>query len=228
VDLSRKEVTIFTDGGCDPNPGPGGYGVVILFGGHRKELSGGFRLTTNNRMEIYAAIQGLEALKEPCQVRLYSDSEYLVNAMTKGWVKRWKERGWMRNSKEKALNPDLWERLLASCEMHQVTFTWLRGHAGTAENERCDQLAAQARLRKDLPPDEYYEKQPEPEEPVQITQEGQPCRKCGTPVIKRKPRKKPKFDQEYSLEYYLYCPQCGTSYTVEAAKKPLERPPRLL
>ena len=90
-----KQVTIYTDGGCDPNPGPGGYGVVLLSGGRRKELSGGFRLTTNNRMELYAAIQGLEALKEPCQVRLYSDSEYLVNAMTKGWARRWKSRGWI-------------------------------------------------------------------------------------------------------------------------------------
>lgn len=222
-----KQVTIYTDGGCDPNPGPGGYGVVLLYGGKRKELSGGFRLTTNNRMEIYAAIQGLEALKVPCQVTLYTDSEYLVNAMMKGWAKRWKERGWMRSSKEKALNPDLWERLLALCELYQVTFTWLKGHAGIAENERCDQLSARARQQKDLSPDEYYENLPEHEEPVKITQEGQPCRKCGTPVVKRKPRKKPQFDQEYTLAYYLHCPNCGTSYIVEAAKKALDRPPRL-
>lgn len=222
-----KQVTIYTDGGCDPNPGAGGYGVVLLYGSHRKELSGGFRLTTNNRMEIYAAIQGLEALKQPCQVQLYSDSEYLVNAIMKGWAKRWKSRGWMRNSKEKALNPDLWERLLALCEVHQVTFTWLKGHAGTAGNERCDQLAMQALRRKDLPTDEGYENRPEEPEPVKITQEGQPCRKCGTPVEKRKPRKKPQFDQEHTVEYYLCCPQCGTSYTVEEAKKSLERPARL-
>lgn len=152
-----KQVTIYTDGGCDPNPGPGGYGVVLIYGSRRKELSGGFRHTTNNRMELYAAIQGLEALTEPCQVTLYSDSEYLVNAMTKGWAARWKKRGWMRNSKEEALNPDLWERLLALCEVHQVSFVWLRGHAGTPENERCDQLSARARLRKDLPVDEGYE-----------------------------------------------------------------------
>jgi ribonuclease HI len=152
-----KQVTIYTDGGCDPNPGPGGYGVVLIFGSRRKELSGGFRLTTNNRMELYAAIQGLEALNKPCQVTLYSDSEYLVNAMTKGWAVRWKKHGWMRNSKEEALNPDLWERLLALCEVHQVSFVWLRGHAGTPENERCDQLSARARLRKGLPVDEGYE-----------------------------------------------------------------------
>ena len=155
----RKQVTIYTDGGCDPNPGPGGYGVVLLSGRHRKELSGGFRRTTNNRMELYAAIQGLEALKEPCKVTLYSDSEYLVNAMTKGWAKRWRSRNWMRNKKERALNPDLWKRLLALCEVHEVKFVWVRGHAGVRENERCDQLSSQARQRKFLPVDETYENQ---------------------------------------------------------------------
>jgi len=152
-----KRVTIYTDGGCDPNPGPGGYGAVLLFGAHRKELSGGFRLTTNNRMEIYAAIQGLDALKEPCLVTLYSDSEYLVKAISKGWARRWKKRGWMRNSEDRALNPDLWERLLALCDKHQVTFIWLKGHAGTIENERCDQLSKKAMRQKDLPVDDGYE-----------------------------------------------------------------------
>ena len=222
-----KQVTIYTDGGCDPNPGPGGYGVVLLYGGHRKELSGGFRRTTNNRMEIYAAIQGLEALKEPCQVTLYSDSEYLVNAISQGWALRWKARRWMRNSKERALNPDLWERLLALCEKHQVTFVWLKGHAGTTENERCDSLAAQALQRRDLPEDEGYENPPEAAVPVRITEEGQPCRKCGTPVVKRKPRRVPRPGQETKMEYYLYCPQCGTSYTVEDAKVAIPPPPRL-
>jgi ribonuclease HI len=153
-----KQVTIYTDGGCDPNPGPGGYGVVLRYAGRRKELCGGFRRTTNNRMEIYAAIRGLEALKEPCQVTLYSDSEYLVKAMTEGWAARWKQRGWMRNSKEPALNPDLWQRLLALCEQHRVTFVWLRGHAGTPENERCDWLSRQALRQPDLPVDEGYER----------------------------------------------------------------------
>lgn len=153
-----KSVTIYTDGGCDPNPGPGGYGVVLRYGGQRKELSGGFRLTTNNRMEIYAAIQGLEALKEPCRVTLYSDSEYLVKAIMDGWAKRWQAKGWMRNSKEPALNPDLWEHLLALCDRHQVELVWLKGHAGIAENERCDQLAMLARSRPNLPDDAGYEK----------------------------------------------------------------------
>jgi ribonuclease HI len=109
-------------------------------------------------MEIYAAIQGLEALKEPCRVTIYSDSEYLVNAMQKGWAKRWKANGWMRSSKKPALNPDLWERLLALCEKHEVNFVWLKGHSGIAENERCDQLSTQAMQQPDLPVDEGYEK----------------------------------------------------------------------
>src|SRR6266581_4826516 len=111
-------VEIYTDGGCEPNPGPGGYGVVLLHPRKRLPVSGGFRLTTNNRMEIYAAIKGLELLKQPCQVTLYSDSQYLVNAMMKGWARRWKKKGWWRTPTERAVNADLWEKLLALCEKH--------------------------------------------------------------------------------------------------------------
>jgi ribonuclease HI len=152
-----KKVTIYTDGSCRKNPGPGGYGVVLLYGEHRKELSGGFEHTTNNRMEILAAIVGLEALKEPCQVALYSDSQYVVNAISKGWAQRWQSKNWMRNKEEKALNPDLWERLLRLCDRHQVTFHWVRGHAGNVENERCDQLAVAAAKGDNLALDEGYE-----------------------------------------------------------------------
>lgn len=224
----RKEVTIYTDGGCEPNPGPGGYGVVLLFGAHRKELSGGFCQTTNNRMELYAAIQGLKALREPCKATLYSDSEYLVNAIMQGWAKRWKERGWMRNSKEPAINPDLWEQLLTLCEEHEVTFVWLKGHAGAVENERCDQLAMHALQLADLPRDPGYDNRAEiVSQPVRVVEEGQPCSKCGTPVVKRKPRKQPKVGQEYVYAYYLLCPNCGTTYTTEEAKKSIEKPPSL-
>ena len=223
----RKQVTIYTDGGCDPNPGPGGYGVVLLFGAHRKELSGGFRLTTNNRMEILAVIKGLEALKEPCQVTVYSDSKYLVDAIQQGWAKRWQEHNWRRNSKDAAINPDLWERLLALCETHQMKFAWLKGHAGIPENERCDQLSTQALYQPDLPADEGYENRPEDTSPGKITEEGQPCRKCGTPVVKKKPRKQAKAGQEYRMEYYLHCPQCDTNYMVEEAKRPIDPPSRL-
>jgi ribonuclease HI len=152
------EVEIYTDGGCINNPGPGGFGSILLYGNHRKELSGGFRLTTNNRMEILAAIKGLEALKEPCRVMIYSDSQYLVNAIEKGWAVRWRSNGWRRNRKEKAINPDLWEKLLQLCEQHEIRFQWIRGHVGTEENERADQLAKEAATGEDTAIDEIYEK----------------------------------------------------------------------
>jgi len=139
-----KNVTIYTDGACSGNPGPGGYGVVLLHNAHRKELSGGEEQTTNNRMEMFAAIAGLEVLKEPCNVNLYSDSKYLVDTIQKGWATRWQQNNWMRNKKDPALNPDLWERLLALLKIHKVNFTWVKGHAGNPENERCDALAREA------------------------------------------------------------------------------------
>lgn len=151
-----KQVTIYTDGACLGNPGPGGYGAVLLYGPHRQEISGGFRLTTNNRMEIMAVIAALEALKEPCRVTLYSDSQYVVNAMAQGWARRWKTNGWKRNQREEAVNPDLWERLLDLCDQHQVEFRWLRGHSGIAENERCDQLAVNAAKQPGLLEDTGY------------------------------------------------------------------------
>jgi len=153
----KKNVSIYTDGGCLGNPGPGGYGVVLRYGEHEKRLSGGFRQTTNNRMEIMGAIAGLEALKSPCSVTLYSDSKYLVDAMRLGWVQRWKANGWRRNKKDKAVNVDLWERLLEACERHAVSFVWIEGHAGHQWNEVCDVLSKQAAAGRDLPIDEGYE-----------------------------------------------------------------------
>jgi len=139
-----KTVDIYTDGACSGNPGPGGYGVVLLYGGHRREMSAAYTLTTNNRMEILAAIMGLLALKEPCRVNLYSDSRYLVDAIEKGWAMRWQAAGWMRNKKEVALNADLWRKLLLLLEKHEVRFIWVRGHAENIENERCDTMARAA------------------------------------------------------------------------------------
>ncbi|MCQ4937128.1 ribonuclease HI [Anaerotignum propionicum] len=152
-----KSIVIYTDGACSGNPGAGGYGVVMLYGTARKELSGGYRKTTNNRMEVLAVIKGLEALKEPCAVKLYSDSKYVVDAIEKGWAKKWRSQGWMRNNKEKASNVDLWERLLALLEIHQVSFIWVKGHADNPENERCDQLARAAIQKNTLENDENYE-----------------------------------------------------------------------
>ncbi len=154
---TQKHIIIYTDGSAIGNPGPGGYGVVLRYGTHALELSGGFRWTTNNRMEILAAIEALRALKEPCTVTLHSDSQYLVNAVTQGWVKRWQAKGWMRAKNEKALNVDLWLALLPLLEKHDVTFVWVRGHVGNPDNERCDVLARQAATQEDLPPDAVYE-----------------------------------------------------------------------
>lgn len=151
-----KHVTIYTDGGCQGNPGPGGYGTVLLFGEKRRELSGGYRRTTNNRMELMAAIAGLETLRYPCIVTVYTDSQYLANGINQGWAKRWKSNGWMRNKDEKAVNPDLWDRLLGLCDTHQVQFIWVKGHAGNVENERCDVLSVSAAKGVDLLIDEGY------------------------------------------------------------------------
>ena len=137
----KKSVELFTDGACSGNPGPGGWGAILRYKGAEKELSGGEESTTNNRMELTAAIEGLSALKEPCQVTLYSDSKYLVDAITKGWAVGWRSRGWRKADKQPALNVDLWQRLLDLLEQHEVTFVWVKGHAGHPENERCDRLA---------------------------------------------------------------------------------------
>ena len=142
-----KKVEIFTDGACSGNPGPGGYGVILRFGEHTKELSGGASETTNNRMELSGVIAGLSALKEPCIVTLTTDSKYVVDSVTKGWVYGWKKKGWIKSDKKPALNVDLWEQLLPLLEKHRVTFIWVKGHAGHPENERCDQLAV---IQRDL------------------------------------------------------------------------------
>jgi ribonuclease HI len=160
-----KHVTVYTDGACLGNPGPGGYGVILLYQGHKRELSGGYLKTTNNRMEIMAAIVGLEALKEKCSVTLCSDSEYLVKAMSKGWVQRWQANGWKRNKREQALNPDLWKRLLQLSEYHDVKFSWVKGHAGSLENIRCDELAMHAAQQPNLPVDKGYIKEPQGKTP---------------------------------------------------------------
>lgn len=139
-----KTVDIYTDGACSGNPGSGGYGVVMLYNGARKELSAAYRLTTNNRMEVLAVIKALEALKEKCIVNLYSDSKYVVDAINKGWARKWKANGWKKADKSRAQNADLWERLLALLDMHEVKFIWVKGHADNIENERCDLLARTA------------------------------------------------------------------------------------
>jgi ribonuclease HI len=243
-----RKVVIYTDGAAEPNPGPGGYGVVLIHGGHRKELSGGVRRSTNNRMELLAAVHGLRALKTLCEVTLYSDSRYLVDAMTSGAARKWEAREWWRNTREKVPNADLWEELLHLCATHRVEFRWLRGHAGIPENERCDVLAMDIVKRGQsgdlsLPADEGYEEQlaraiaetvPPGDAPgdrqknpgagahgrEKMLSPGQPCRKCGTPVEKRLPRKREsRGRRQYYFEYYLHCPGCKTFYMVEEARR---------
>ena len=156
-----KHVTIYTDGACIGNPGPGGYGIVLLYNTAtptRREFSGGYRRTTNNRMEIMAALVGLRSLKEPCRVTLHSDSRYVVDAMSKGWAERWRAKGWKKSDKAPALNRDLWAEMLDLSERHEVEYRWVKGHAGDAENERCDQLAVAAARGPELARDEAYEK----------------------------------------------------------------------
>jgi len=220
---TRKQVTIYTDGAAEPNPGPGGYGAVLVYGLHRKQISGGFARTTNNRMEITAAIKGLELLKEPCDVTLVSDSKYLVDAMTLGWAKRWRARGWKKSDKEPALNPDLWERLLDLCSIHNVTFEWVKGHAGHPENELCDQLATAALQQPDLPPDEgFLAAQPDPAQQPSYPLTGQSCPACGVELERRPTKSKPKPEQQYRYAYYHYCSGCGRMYMVEEAKRTLD------
>jgi len=155
--LKDEKVVIFTDGGAITNPGPGGYGTVLRYKERRKELSGGFRTTTNNRMEIFACIAGLKALNHKSDVVIFSDSKYVVDSMKNGWAERWQSKGWMRNKKEKAENSDLWAQLIELCKGHNVEFRWLKGHAGIKDNERCDQLAMDAAQNKGLPADVVYE-----------------------------------------------------------------------
>ncbi|MBQ3052471.1 MAG: ribonuclease HI [Clostridia bacterium] len=147
----KKYVEIFTDGACSGNPGPGGWGVILRFGRVEKELSGGEINTTNNRMELTAAIMGLSALNQPCKVRLVTDSKYLADSITKGWAESWRKNNWRKADKKPALNPDLWERLLDLFDYHEVTIDWVKGHAGHPENERCDKLAVEfyKRLQED-------------------------------------------------------------------------------
>lgn len=142
-----KHVDIFTDGACSGNPGAGGYGSILRYGKYEKEISGGSADTTNNRMELTAVIEALKLLKEPCEVKIYTDSQYVANGITKGWAQSWRQNGWRKADKKPALNADLWQTLLDELQRHNYTIVWLRGHAGHPENERCDKLAV-AQTRK--------------------------------------------------------------------------------
>jgi ribonuclease HI len=157
--LKVGKVVIYTDGSAITNPGPGGYGVVLLSEKKRREFSGGYRLTTNNRMELTACIIGLKSLNTKSEVVLFSDSKYVVDSIEKGWARRWWANRWMKNKREKVENHDLWRQLLRLCDQHEVEFVWVPGHAGNPENERCDQLSREAAKSPNLPPDLVFEQQ---------------------------------------------------------------------
>jgi ribonuclease HI len=209
-------VEMFTDGACAGNPGPGGFGVVLKLGQHRKELSGAFKETTNNRMELMAAIVGLRALKRRCTVKLTSDSEYLVESINRGSVSRWKENGWWRSANQRVANHDLWAELFDLLVMHEVTLVWIRGHTGDAENECCDRLAGQAIATHAAVVDEGYE-QSKAGGPRSVS-EGHPCFKCRTPLVKRTSKVR-KVRRGYCYEWYLYCPSCSSMFMVDEGKR---------
>ena len=241
-----SHVVIYTDGAAEPNPGPGGFGVVLMAGKHRKELSGGFQRTTNNRMELMGVIVGLESLTKPCRVTIYSDSKYVVDSVEKGYVQKWSRNNWYRTKTDKAKNADLWARFLAIYSKHQVRFKWVKGHAGVPENERCDVLAVAAAQSYDTVPDEGYIREllasggtaptanflshradvepssTSPASNVTHKEAGESCRKCGTPIVKKPTKAKtPKPGQTYFYAWYLSCPGCNTMYMVDEAKRML-------
>lgn len=225
-----KKIEIYSDWWARPNPWFWGYGVILRFWKKEKELSGFEENSTNNRMELTGAIKWLENLKEPCEVELFTDSSYVVNWIEKGWAKKWKENNWMRTKTQKAINYDLWERLLEATSKHKVHFNWVRWHVGHKENERCDTLATNEILKNrpslsaSLQTKESLIKKvlntpvSNTDKKIKVTSEDQPCRKCWTPVIKAIPKKTSTKNKSYYYRYYLNCPNCKTNYFVDEAK----------
>lgn len=227
------EVDLFSDGGAEPNPGKGGFGVIMSYKGNKKEFSQGFLMTTNNRMELMGVIYGLEKLKTKSIVNVFTDSQYVVNGIEKGWALKWKSKNWYRTNTEKAINFDLWDNLLTLIsKQEKVTFNWVKGHAGHPENERCDGLAMEALNGDNLLIDEGYQPNEisggDPDKSytsnnkknLKVNKEGDLCRKCDTKVVKKQTKKKEaKSGQTYYFDYYLLCPTCKTMYMVEEAKR---------
>jgi ribonuclease HI len=227
------EIDLYSDGGAEPNPGKGGFGVIMSYKGKKREFGQGYELTTNNRMELMGVIYGLERLKTKSIVNVFTDSRYVVDGITKGWAEKWRSKNWYRTRNEKAINHDLWARLLTLISNQQeVKFNWVKGHAGHTENERCDELANIALNGDDLLEDSGYVPKEEIfniaestnyrdySKNVKVKSEDDLCKKCGGRVEKRQPKKRNiKADQTYYFEYYLFCPGCKTMYMVEDAKR---------
>ena len=213
------EIDLYSDGGAEPNPGRGGFGVIMSYKGHKKEFSEGYLLTTNNRMELMGIISGLEKLKTKSIVNVYTDSRYVVDGINNGWAEKWKANDWFRTKNEKAVNFDLWERLLSLItNQKEVRLNWIKGHAGHLENERCDELATKALNGENLLNDIGYKT--EESFKIKIEKEGDLCRKCKEEVVKKQTKRKAaKIGQTYYFEYYLFCPSCKTMYLVDDAKR---------
>jgi len=254
--MTLKQVDIYSDGWARPNPGPWGYWIIMSYKWISKEFSAGYKLTTNNRMELTGIITGLSKLKEKSKVNIYTDSQYTINWIEKWWAKKWEANNWMRTKKEKATNYDLWKKLLELVEKHEVNFNWVKWHNGHDENERCDELATEALQKNKLKDDKGYkweEKQmiigqtqdmplqkkcrgqscvhpinkqdlikkvlnKNVDKSIKITVEWQACRKCGTKVEKRVPKKINTKNKSYYYKFYLACPWCSTNYFVDEAK----------
>jgi len=230
------EIDLYSDGGAEPNPGRGGFGVILSYKGYKKEFCEGYLLTTNNRMELMGVISGLEKLKTKSIINVYTDSRYVVDGINNGWAKKWKANDWFRTKKEKALNHDLWEKLLFLIENQQeVRFNWVKGHAGHLENERCDELANKALNGENLLNDIGYKTEEslnsahirtnnhEYNMKTKVQNEGDFCRKCGVKVVKKQTKKKAiKTGQTYYYEYYLFCSGCKTTYMVDDAKRNID------
>ena len=228
------EINLYSDGGAEPNPGKGGFGVIMSYKDRKREFNQGYKLTTNNRMELMGVIYGLERLKTKSVVNIFTDSRYVIDGIEKGWAERWKSKNWYRTRTEMAINHDLWDRLLTLISVQQkVTFNWVKGHAGHLENERCDELALAALRGGNLLIDSGYQPiqsksndmnegdhiQPSARK-IKVSEDGAACRKCGTKVVKKQTKKKvAKPGQTYYYEYFLLCPSCKTMYFIEDAKR---------
>lgn len=236
------EIDLYSDGGAEPNPGKGGFGIILSYKGRKKEFSQGYRLTTNNRMELMGVIHGLEQLKTKAVVNVYCDSRYVIDGIIKGWAAKWKSKNWYRTKENLASNHDLWDRLLLLItSQEEVRFNWIKGHFGHPENERCDELANMALNGENLLEDSVYEEELFNKTgfeysstslvpinyPAIVTQkerrikaEGDLCRKCESAVIYKPSKKKQlKPGQTYYFEYYFLCPKCKTVYFIEEAKR---------
>jgi ribonuclease HI len=227
--MTLPKIEIYSDWGARPNPGPGWYWVVMKYKNLKKEFSGFVDNTTNNRMELTWAIIWLEKLKTRSDVTLYTDSQYTINGIEKWWAKKWKLNNWMRTKSEKAINYDLWERLLNIVEKHKVKFKWVKWHNGHIENERCDELATEqilkntsvsVQLDNQKTKDNLIKKilNTNIDKNIKITREWQECRKCWTKVIKKVPKKINTKNKSFYYRYYLNCPWCSTNYFVDDAK----------